>query len=151
MSSNKETVIGDQPAVQPAASVTPDEPQTATAPPAENDQVVPDADGAKDVQPQPEVALEKKTVEKPEKKDFARTDEEVAVNEKASPKRQPHSREPKAREVAVDRQPVMQDLPERPRIVRRRDPAYGPPASSIEMIFTGIPPEHRRRWRRIYD
>jgi serine/threonine protein kinase len=40
--------------------------------------------------------------------------------------------------------------PQRQRSVPRGEPIFGPPVSTIETIFTGIPPSQRRRYRRIY-
>ena len=155
-SSNKSgNAVVEQQTSQGAPGVTPDESQanpagTPTASEPDSGDAVSDTD--ENTQIQPEVALEKKTAERPEKKDVSRSDDEATVDGKIATKRQPHHRQPQAREVAVDRQTVLiRPLPERPRIVRRREPVYyGPPASSIETIFTGVPPEFRRRWRRIY-
>jgi hypothetical protein len=155
-SSNKSgNAVVEQQTSQGAPGVTPDESQanpagTPTASEPDSGDAVSDTD--ENTQIQPEVALEKKTAERPEKKDVSRSDDEATVDGKIATKRQPHHRQPQAREVAIDRQTVLiRPLPERPRIVRRREPVYyGPPASSIETIFTGVPPEFRRRWRRIY-
>ena len=150
----------EQPAVQPTAEVAPEVPQAEVNAPAEPEQAetTPNTETeqtqpAEDEQALPEVAVEKRRIERPEKRDVEPADDELADNPKTNRKTQSMPRQTQARNTASDRrqQPIARQLPERPRIVRRRDVMYGPPASSIEMIFTGIPPERRRRpWRRMY-
>jgi hypothetical protein len=150
-SSNKsDSSMSTQPAAQAEPSETPDGSQANTTNMAEPDQVDTASDPTDNAPPQAEVALEKKNIEKPEKKDDNEADHEPAIAEKTAHKAQPRQRGARVREVVIERDPLDQPLPERPRIVRRREPVYGPPASSIETIFTGVPPEYRRRWRRIY-
>ena len=50
----------------------------------------------------------------------------------------------------VRRQRRNDPIAERPRVVRRGERINEPPASAIEMIFTGIEPRRHRRMRRIY-
>jgi len=152
-------VSTQQPAVQPTVEANPEQAQAETVAPDETEQTQPatvaepeQANTTEDEPPHPEVAVEKRTIERPIKRDAEPADDEVADNVKTNRRSQPQPRESQTRNTTSARrqEPVARELPERPRIVRRRDPSYGPPASSIEMIFTGIPPERRRRWRRMY-
>lgn len=139
--------VSEQPSADSSPDATPEQTQVQTDQPAVSpEQVEPGTI------PEPTLDLAKnKKAEQPVKREVS--DEDDVFSDDRIIHR-PVSREPQPKETSTTRRQKRVDeqaVRSRPRIVQRREPEYGPAASSIEMIFTGIPPEPRRRhWRRGY-